>query len=103
MRLDDDLHQRIARLALAWAGRALAAQAQDLAVLNAGRDRHLQGSAARQSDGLGRAVHGVEEIDLKFIVQIRARGPPRLLGAAPQEFGDEIVGICAKSAKPVVL
>ena len=29
---------------------------------------------------------------MKFITQIRARPPPRLLGAAPQEFGDEIVG-----------
>ena len=36
VRPDDDLNQRIAWLALAGTGRALAAQAQDLAVLDAG-------------------------------------------------------------------
>ena len=61
VRFDDDLHQRIARRALRRRGRALASQSQDLAVLDAGRNRHLQRSALGHGDRPRRAVDRVEK------------------------------------------
>jgi hypothetical protein len=54
----------------------------------------LQGSAARQGDGLARAVHGVEEIDRELVMKVRAGPPPRLLGGAPQQIRKQIVAFC---------
>ena len=97
MRLDHDLHQRVAGRPLAGRGRALALEAQRLAVLDAGRDRHVQRAALGQGDGANRPVDGVEKRHVQFVMQVGAGGAahllPLLLAAAPQELGEDVVAL----------
>ena len=103
MRPHGNLHQRVAGRAFAGRGRSLAAQAQDLPVLDACGNRHIQGSPLRQGDRPGRAIDRVEKFDLKLVVQVGARPPPRLFGGAAQKLGEHVVALREIAVSAVTL
>ena len=93
VRLDCDLDERIARLAFAEAGAALAAQPEHLAVLDSSRNRHIESSAFRQCQLLDRAGHRFEEFDRQLVMYVRTAGAHANICASPQKFGQDVVGI----------
>ena len=63
VRLDCDLNQRVAWLAVTDAGAALAAQPEDLATLDSSRNCHIKRFPVGQGQPLGRAGDCLEEFD----------------------------------------
>ncbi len=69
---DGDFYQCIAGGGAIEAGAALAAQAQDVAVLGAGWYAHVEGFALGQSEAAGGAGRGIDEADGQRVLHIAA-------------------------------
>ena len=99
MRIDRNLHQRVAWLAFTEGWGSLPAQAQNLSRLNSGRNCYVERSTVRQCQPLGRAVDRIEKVDRKTVVQVRPTCAPRFPCLPPEQLRKKIVR-SAKSAKP---
>src|SRR5690242_5342286 len=82
MRRDMHLDQRIARRAAAKAWTAFALEAQDLALLDSGRDREVEPFVRRQGQALLAAGRRRDEVDGQRVVTIGA-GHRKPLAASP--------------------
>ena len=74
VRLDCDLNQHVAWLAVTDARLALAAQPEDLAVLDSSWNCHIESSPVRQCQPLGRARDCLEELDRQVVAHIGPAG-----------------------------
>src|SRR5262249_40105632 len=81
----------IARRPAADARLALAAQAQDLAVARAERNRDLERLALRQGDLPLCAVDCIEEVDLEPIMRVRPAHAEIAAGLAAEDLGEHVV------------
>jgi hypothetical protein len=63
MRIDRNCHQRVARFAITDRSGSFPAQAQNLPLLNSGRNCYVESSTFGQYQPLGRAVDRVEKFD----------------------------------------
>src|SRR5262249_5696463 len=91
VRLDGDLDQRAAGLALAGPGRPFPAPPQHLAVIGAARNLDFGCAAVRYFKTYRCAVDGVEKLDRQPIVTVGARCVGARLPMPPQQLGQEIV------------
>src|SRR5262249_11341391 len=93
------LDQRIARRTVTQPGRALAAQPQDLAVLQTGRDRDVEAFALRQGDARLGAVGRAQKYDREAVAAIHPAGTkPRAAGRATvpalrEEAGEQVLEV----------
>src|SRR5262245_6418640 len=74
VRLDCDLNQRVAWLALTDARAALPTQPEDLAVLDSSRNCHIKRPSLRQCQPLGRTRDSFEEFDWQVVTHVRSAG-----------------------------
>ena len=102
MRVDVDLHQRVARFAAAEPGMPLAAQPQRLAVLQPRGDRDIQRLAISHHDALLGPVDGFREFHRHGVADVRALG----FGAAtaPAEYlGEQVLLVVGPRPLPAAL
>ena len=74
VRLDCDLNQRVSWLAVTDARAALAAQPEDLAVLDSSRNCHIESFPVGQCQPLGRARDCLEELNRQVVAHVRPAG-----------------------------
>jgi hypothetical protein len=51
-------------------------------------------AAIGQGQALARAVHRIEEVDSEPVVHVGTGRTPGLTGLAPQQFREEVIGLC---------
>src|SRR5262249_25298306 len=86
-----DLDQGVAGWPAADARLPLAAQAQDLAVARAERNRDLERLALRQGDLPLCSVDCIEEVDLEPIMRVRSAHAESATGLPAEDLGEHVV------------
>src|SRR5262249_13756704 len=91
VRLDIDLHQRIAGSAAAESRAALSAQPQNLLVPGAGGDDDVERATIGQSDTLGRALQRFEKFHWKAVKRILPAQPNPSFAAAAERVPEDVL------------
>jgi hypothetical protein len=94
VRLDRDLHIRVAGSAFSDSRATLTAQPQDLALLNPRRNRDVERAPVGQGQPFGLAPDGFKEFDGETILHILSASPSRTLGPTLEQLGKDVIGIC---------